>query len=113
MMSTKDIASFIMATNFDNLPSNVITKAKVAARDNLGVAVAAHKDKAVAAARRLAMAMGGREDSTIIGTGIKAPCNLAAMVNAVMGSTLDMDDGGMGPTAVSYTHLTLPTIYSV
>lgn len=47
------IANFVVATNFDNLPSNVVTQAKVAARDNLGVTVAAHKDKAVAAVRRV------------------------------------------------------------
>lgn len=96
-MGIKKIVDFIVAVRFDKLPSNVITQAKVAARDNLGVIVAAHKDKAVSAARRIATAMGGRDDSTMIGIGIKVPCNVASMVNAVMGSTLDMDDGGMGP----------------
>lgn len=97
-MSTKDVASFVVATRFDKLPSDVVAHAKVAIRDNLGVSLAAHKDQAVEAARKLAMTMGGKEQSTMIGTGVKVPCNIAALVNAVMASTLDMDDGAMGPT---------------
>jgi len=52
----------------------------------------------VEAARKVAIAIGGKPESTIIGTKVKVPCNIGAMVNAVMGSTLDMDDGAMGAT---------------
>ncbi|MFW6105046.1 MAG: MmgE/PrpD family protein [Chloroflexota bacterium] len=97
-MSTKDVADFIEGTNFSRIPSNVVTQVKIAVRDSLGVTLAAHADKAVEAARRVAMTMGGKEQSTMIGTGVKMPCNIAAMVNAIMASTLDMDDGEMGPT---------------
>lgn len=97
-MGSKDIASFINTLSFDDLPSAVVNQAKVAIRDNLGVTVAAHNDKAVEVARRVALAMAGRGDSTIIGTGVKVPSNVASMVNAIMASTLDMDDGGVGPT---------------
>ena len=92
-MSTKAVANFITNTSFDRLPADVVAQAKVAIRDHLGVLLAAHDNKAVAAARKVAIAMGGREESTLIGTGIKVPCNLASLVNAVMTRTLDMDDG--------------------
>jgi len=95
-VSIKDVADFAAKTSFTSLPSNVITQAKLALQDNLGVMLAAHKDRAVEAARRVAQAIGGRKESTLIGTGIKVPCNIASWVNAVMGSTLDMDDGAMG-----------------
>jgi len=92
-VSTRDVAGFITSTSFDTLPPEVVAKAKVAIRDHLGVLLAAHDDKAVAAAREVALAMGGREESTLIGIGVKVPCNMASLVNAVMTRTLDMDDG--------------------
>jgi len=97
-MNTRDVANFITATSFDTLPADVTTKAKVAIRDHLGVLLAAHHDKAVAAARKVALAMGGREESTLIGIGAKVPCNMASLVNAVMTRTMDMDDGAYRPT---------------
>jgi len=97
-MSTKDVANFITTTSFDRLPTDVVAKAEVAIRDHLGVLLAAHDDKAVAAARKVAIAMGGREEATLIGIGVKVPCNLAALVNTVMTRTLDMDDGAYRAT---------------
>ena len=101
-MSNKDVANFITVTSFDRLSANVVARAKVAIRDHLGVLLAAHDDKAVAAVRKVAQAMGGREESTLIGIGVKVPCNIASLVNAVMTRTLDMDDGAYRSTG----HLT-------
>jgi 2-methylcitrate dehydratase PrpD len=97
-MSTKDVANFIVDMHFDKLPRSVVKQAKIAIQDTLGVALAAYKDRAVVAARRVAVGMNGREESTLIGIGKKVPCNIAAWVNAVMASTLDMDDGAWGTT---------------
>ena len=97
-MSTKDVANFIITTSFDRLPANVVVKAKVAIQDHLGVLLAAHDDRAVAAARKVALTMGGREESTLLGIGVKVPCNMASLVNAVMTRTLDMDDGAYRAT---------------
>lgn len=92
-MSTQDVGKFITEINFDRLPLDVVGQAKVAIRDHLGVMLSAIDDKAVAAARKVALRMRGREESTLIGTGVKVPVNLAAMVGAIMARTLDMDDG--------------------
>ncbi|UCG63549.1 MAG: MmgE/PrpD family protein [Deltaproteobacteria bacterium] len=97
-MSTLKVASFIADTDFEEFPPAVVAQAKVAIRDTLGVALAAHGDRAVEATRGVALAMGGTGESTLIGIGAKAPCNIAAWVNAVMASTLDMDDGAWGTT---------------
>jgi len=96
-MSSRNVANFITAATFDRLPPEVVTQAKVAIRDHLGALLAARGDRAVAAASRVAMAMGGREEATLLDAGIKVPCNLAAMVNTTMTSTLDMDDGAYRP----------------
>jgi len=92
-MSTSTVADFITATDFNDLPASVVTQAKVAIQDHLGVLLAAYDDQAVAAARKLALALGGRGDATLIGDGAKVPCNMAAMVGAIMTRTNDMDDG--------------------
>ena len=97
-MSTKAVADFVAGAHFDMFPLNVVKQTKVAIRDTLGVVLAAHKDRAVEATRKVAMEMKGREESTLLGTGVKVPRNIAAWVNAIMASTLDMDDGAWGTT---------------
>jgi len=97
-MSTKDVADFVVEAEFDGFPPNVVKQAKVAIRDSLGVAIVAHRDRALEATRTVAMAMNGTEESTLMGVGTKVPCNVAAWVNAIMASTLDMDDGSWGAT---------------
>lgn len=95
-MSTADVADFIADTSFESIPPQVLCQAKKAIRDLIGVMVASHEDRAVKAARELATNWGGREESTVIGVQKKVPCQVAAFVNTVMASTLDMDDGSMG-----------------
>ena len=95
-MSTKAVANFIAETSFEKLPPEVVVQAKKAIRDFIGVSLAAHKDSAVQAARRMALTRDGKKESTLIGIGMKVPCEMAAFVNTVMASTLDMDDGSMG-----------------
>jgi len=97
-MSTQDVANFIVRADYKGFPSSVVAQAKVAIRDTLGVALAAHRDRAVEATRGVATVMGGKEESTLIGIGVKVPRNIAAWVNATMASTLDMDDGAWGST---------------
>ena len=95
-MSTKTVADFVAEVRFDKLPPEVVAQAKKAIRDVIGVMIAAYQDRAVEVARRLAKAKGGKEESTLFGIGLKVPCEMAALVNAAMATTLDMDDGSMG-----------------
>jgi 2-methylcitrate dehydratase PrpD len=95
-MSSDTIAAFIAGLQFDQLPPEVVAKAKGAIRDTLGVAIAASRDTAAEAVRQMAANRGGAPDSSLLGFGLKVPCELAAFANAVMASTLDMDDGSMG-----------------
>ena len=97
-MSTRDVVQFIHDVNFESLPSEVISQAKVAIRDHLGVMLASIHDRAVEAARSVALRMGGALESTLIGSSNKVPVNMAAMVGAVMARTLDMDDGAYRQT---------------
>jgi len=95
-MSTERVANFVAELSFDKLPPEVVLQAKKAIRDVIGVMVASHGDRAVEAARRMVTARGGKRESTLIGTGRKVPCELAAFANAAMATTLDLEDGSMG-----------------
>lgn len=77
-MDTKDVANFVVATDFDKLPSNVVAKAKICTMDILGGSLAAHDTKAANSVRKVIGKMGGKEESTLIGLGTKVPASLAA-----------------------------------
>jgi 2-methylcitrate dehydratase PrpD len=95
-MSTQKIARFVSEISINHLPPEVIIQIKKAIRDILGVSIAAHHDQAVNAARKMVATRGGAEESSLIGVMKRLPCDMAAFVNSVMASTLDMDDGSMG-----------------
>ena len=96
-MNTKDVVDFILDTSFDELPPEVITKAKLCTLDTLGAAIAAHNTKTVGIMRGLVRSMGGREEATLFGLGLQVPLAGAALVNGVMSTVLDTDDGIMAP----------------
>jgi len=50
------------------------------------------------------MRIGGREESTLIGVGVKVPAPLAAWANSVLASALDIDDGSLAPTGYAAGH---------
>jgi len=97
-MDTKDVANFIVTTSFDKLPTNVVAKAKMCVLDILGGSLAAHETKSANCVRRVVQKMGGREESTLIGIGVKVPAPLAAWANSILASALDIDDGFFTPT---------------
>lgn len=86
----------MVTTSFDKLPSNVVAKAKMCTLDILGGALAANDTKSVNCVRRVVQAISGREESTLIGVGVKSPAPLAAWANSVLANALDIDDGSIG-----------------
>lgn len=92
-MSTQNVVSFISDTTFGRLPIDVVTRAKVAIRDHIGALLAAQGNTAVVASSNMAIAMGGRQDATLLDARVKVSVNLAAMVNTIMTGCLDLDDG--------------------
>jgi 2-methylcitrate dehydratase PrpD len=96
-MNTNDVADFILTTSFRKLPSNVITQAKLCTLDILGAAIAGRHTKTVDIMGHLVCSMGGKNEATIIGFGLKAPLANATLVNSAMATVLDTDDGCMSP----------------
>jgi len=104
MTITEKLARFIVGTNFDKMPSEVVTLTKRAMIDTLGVALAgsAHPEgKAIAA---FVERFGCRPVTGVIGGKVRTSSPLAALANGTMAHVLDYDDCRAGtqghPSAV-------------
>lgn len=95
-MSTALVADFVCDIKYERIPDPVVRKAKTAIRDVIGVSIGALHDEAVSAARKMAKTRGRKKEANILGQSAKISCEMAAFVNSVMATTLDMDDGSMG-----------------
>lgn len=90
---TERFAKLVHGLKFDDLPADVVKKAKLIIRDGLGNQIAA---SAISEPARKVIEIvrdwGGKPESTVIGYGFKAPAPLAAMCNGMMGHGVELDD---------------------
>lgn len=90
---TERFAKLVHSLKFDDLPADVVKKAKLIIRDGLGNQIAA---SAISEPARKVIEIvrdwGGKPESTVIGYGFKAPAPLAAMCNGMMGHGVELDD---------------------
>lgn len=90
---TLKFAEVVYALNFENIPDEVIKKAKFIIRDGLGNQIAA---SAISEPARKVIEMvkewGGKPESTVMGYGFKVPVPMAAMCNAMLGHGVELDD---------------------
>ncbi|MFH1008293.1 MAG: MmgE/PrpD family protein [Candidatus Latescibacterota bacterium] len=81
------LAQFCIKTRFDALPEYAVRFAKLCWMDQIGLMIASYgtyrEDYPDIA--QFMKSFGGREESTVIGTGEKLPCLSAAMVNTAIG----------------------------
>lgn len=89
---TRAIARFIVNTQDAAIPREVHEHAKVAFMDWLGVALAGREDPLVLKLIQYADIMGGSEQATIIGYGVKKSLSHAALINGAASHALDYDD---------------------
>ena len=95
---TKTLARFIAKTTFEDLPQKVVHEVKRNLLDTIGCALGGLATDIGLEALALARSLGGRPESTIIGTGEKTACTLAAYVNSRMANALDADETFPMPT---------------
>jgi 2-methylcitrate dehydratase PrpD len=87
------LAQNVADISYENLPGKAIDAAKRSFLDALGVTLAAGTlGEGCRAFADLAMAEGGKEESTILGFGAKAPALMAALANGSMAHALDFED---------------------
>ncbi|HWP28360.1 MAG TPA: MmgE/PrpD family protein [Chloroflexota bacterium] len=92
MSATHTLAEFVARTPFTAIPASTIHAAKRAILDNLGAALGAAADPAVAMARRVVQQLGGQPQATLWADGQQTSVTHAALVNGIMAHVLDYDD---------------------
>jgi 2-methylcitrate dehydratase PrpD len=86
-------AQFISEMRYEDLPDEVIHQAKLCLLDFSGVALAGSNIGLAPLLRDIMFEAGGNKEATVIGEDRKVPVFQAALLNAVKGHALDMDDG--------------------
>src|ERR1700694_4073194 len=90
---TMRFAEHVASLKFEDIPSDVVAKAKLIMRDGIGNEIAASAISEPAnKVIDLIKEWGGAPQSTIIGHGMKVPTPNAALVNSMMGHGVEPDD---------------------
>ncbi|MEX0801580.1 MAG: MmgE/PrpD family protein [Dehalococcoidia bacterium] len=84
------LARFLAGT--ETVPDDALEAAKRAVLDTLGVALAGSREESARIAADRAREHAGREESTVLGQGFRAPVGEAAFVNGIAAHALDFDD---------------------
>ena len=93
MEYTRKLAENVVKTTYEALPPKVIEKTKRHILDILGVMFPSSTfERGCKALEEITREGGGKEESTLIGFGGKAPCWMAAFVNASLCHPMDYDD---------------------
>jgi 2-methylcitrate dehydratase PrpD len=110
---TMRFAEFTANLKYEDLPAEVVQKAKLILRDGIGNQIAA---SAIGEpARRmveLVREWGGAPQATVVGFGFKAPLPQAAMCNAMMGHGVELDDAH-GSGLIKAGSVIVPTVNAI
>ena len=91
---TPVLARFIAGTRYEDLPEAITDRVKNSILDTLGIIMPASELMPdLRPAIDLQIEAGGKEESTVLGYGVKLPCWAAAFANGVRGHALDYADG--------------------
>ena len=92
-MDTKGAARFIASLRLDEMRPEVVARAKLCIMDAVGTMLGGLDTQVARIARGLVESRGGKEESTLFGSGVKVPASQAVFANCVAASALDFDDG--------------------
>ena len=101
MTLSEQLADYVLATNYDALPAEVVAASKRMMADTLACAWVGTGVAGVAEMDRLVSEEGGRPDSTLWGFGGRLPATSAAFLNGVTAAALDFDCLHLGALAHS------------
>src|SRR5262245_28922954 len=88
---TAKIAQFVVNAKYGNIPSKAVGIAKVAMRDCLGVALAGSREEDAQICGQIARQENAREETSVIGQGIKTSALNAALGNGTAAHAMDFD----------------------
>ena len=92
MEVTKNLAEFVLSTNFDDLPFEVVEEAKLCFLDWLGVAIAGAHAPEINSLFQVIELIGGKEQATILGQNTKSSILNTTLINGMSSHVLDYDD---------------------
>lgn len=93
---TRKLADFVAGARFSALPGDIVHESKRILLDSVGCAIGGLSTEMGSIAVKLARRLGGKEESTIIGTGARVSCTNAAFANGELINALDFDAGSVG-----------------
>ncbi len=96
MSETRTMAEYLVGLKYSDLPAEVIAKCKELILDSLACGIGGSRSPLGRVVRELAAELGGNPQSSVLGTGSKTACTLAAYTNASSINALDYDDTGKG-----------------
>ncbi len=97
MNESLPLAKYICETRYEDLPTPVIAATRKSILDAVGATLAAGTlGEGCRPFIDLAIAQGGKPESTIIGFGTKVPAAMAAFANGAMAHALDFEDAHDG-----------------
>jgi 2-methylcitrate dehydratase len=88
----EDIARWVVELRYEELPPEVIARAKRVLMDTIGCALGAIGAQPVRAAQQVVALQGGNPQATILGLGRKASCDQAAFLNGMAIRYFDYND---------------------
>jgi len=83
---TQILAEFCSKLHFEDLPFNVIQKAKSCLIDTIGCMLLGSTRPQAAIVRKVILELGGTPEATVIGTGDRVSCDAAAYINSLQAS---------------------------
>lgn len=90
--STEEWIRLVLDVSFGDLPKEVVTHTIDYIIDHIGNVISGCNSSVGQALIKFAKDEGGNPEATILGTGMRTSCTMAAMVNAKIGNTHDNDD---------------------
>lgn len=93
---TQELATYAVETGFGDYPQEVVERAKVLILDSIGCMFGGCQTNLGEAILTPIRSMGGSEEATIVGGGVKVPTIQAAFVNGTTANALDYDDTLLG-----------------
>jgi 2-methylcitrate dehydratase PrpD len=106
---TQEVAHYVAKTRYRDIRRRLFVR-RVVCLDGLGVALAGVTEEGSRIVLNHVRQLGGKEESTVLGTRLKVPAPKAALINGVSGHAMDYDDTQLSTSKEAvYGLLTHPT----
>jgi 2-methylcitrate dehydratase len=89
---SQELAEFVYNMRYEDLPHEVVHEAKRFLLDSFGCALAAIHNDDMKAMHRFTERLGGTQEATVIGSGLRTNCSNAALMNGLLIRALDYND---------------------